>query len=82
MIAKLYVGNLAWEATEAELYALFRKHGSVSSLVIHRDRETGRSRGFAFVQYRARGDAEAAMTALGGKVLHGRKMIVRPATAK
>jgi RNA recognition motif-containing protein len=73
----LYVGNLAWSATEDDLRQLFGQFGSVTKVQIMMDRETGRSRGFAFVEM---GDgADAAIGALNAKEFQGRPLTVNEA---
>ena len=74
---KLYVGNLTWSATNAELEQLFGQFGTVTSASIMTDRETGRSRGFAFVEMSD--GAEAAVTALNGTQFQGRTLTVNEA---
>lgn len=76
---KLYVGNLPFNATEQDLAALFDRHGEVSSVKIVSDRETGRSRGFAFVEFSNREEGEAAMEALNGHSMGGRPLTVNEA---
>jgi RNA recognition motif-containing protein len=75
---KLYVGNLPWSTTEAELKDLFEQHGTVTSVSVITDRETGRSRGFAFVEMDP-ADADTAMQALDGKDMDGRALRVNEA---
>jgi RNA recognition motif-containing protein len=75
---KLYVGNLPFDSTEADLEELFGAHGSVSSVKVITDRETGRSRGFAFVEMDDDG-AESAMRALDGNDYGGRPLRVNEA---
>ena len=75
---KIYVGNLPWSTTEAELEQMFAEHGSVESVRIITDRETGRSRGFAFVEM-SDGDADTAMQALDGRDMGGRALRVNEA---
>jgi RNA recognition motif-containing protein len=82
MSKKLYVGNIPFTTTEAELRELFEKHGTVESVSVIMDRETGRPRGFAFVEM---GDAEAADAAirqLDGRSLGGRALRVNEATSR
>jgi RNA recognition motif-containing protein len=76
---RLYVGNLPFSVTEAELRDLFGRHGTVQSVNVVTDRETGRARGFAFVQFEDPGGAEAAMRALDGSKLGGRTIRVNEA---
>jgi RNA recognition motif-containing protein len=75
---KIYVGNLPWSTTEAELEQMFAEHGSVESVRIITDRETGRSRGFGFVEMND-GDADTAMQALDGRDMGGRALRVNEA---
>lgn len=76
---KLYVGNLPFSATEAELRELFEAHGAVESVSVITDRETGRARGFAFVEFEEASGAEAAMQALDGRDVGGRTIRVNEA---
>jgi RNA recognition motif-containing protein len=76
---KLYVGNLPFSATEDELRTLFERHGGVGSVSVISDRETGRPRGFAFVEMDDTSGAEAAMRALDGTELGGRSLRVNEA---
>jgi RNA recognition motif-containing protein len=78
---KLYVGNLPFSATEAEIRQLFEQHGSVSSVSLINDRETGRPRGFGFVEMDDTG-ATAAVAALDGKNFGGRTLRVNEAHDK
>jgi len=75
---KLYVGNLPFSATEQELRDMFEKHGSVDSANVIMDRETGRSRGFGFVEMDDSG-AESARQALDGTDMGGRALRVNEA---
>ena len=79
MSKKLYVGNLAFSSTESEIRAAFESHGAVDSVNVITDRETGRSRGFAFVEMEDASAAEAAMRALDGSDLGGRNIKVNEA---
>jgi RNA recognition motif-containing protein len=74
---KLYVGNLSYTATEAELRELFGQHGSVASVSLVTDRETGQPRGFGFVEME--NGAESAISALDGKEVGGRNLKVNEA---
>jgi RNA recognition motif-containing protein len=76
---KLYVGNLPFSTTEDELRSLFERHGTVGSVNVITDRETGRPRGFAFVEMEDASAAEAAMRALDGSQLGGRSLRVNEA---
>jgi len=79
-VKKIYVGNLAWSATEAELRDLFSSYGDVQSVAIITDRDTGRSRGFGFVELD--GDADKAISELDGRELGGRALRVNEAQDK
>ncbi len=76
---KLYVGNLSFSTTEDDLRAVCESHGSVSSVAVVTDRETGRSRGFGFVEFDDAAAADAAMRALDGSELGGRNLRVNEA---
>jgi RNA recognition motif-containing protein len=78
----LYVGNLPHSATDADLRNLFAAHGSVENVNIITDRETGRARGFAFVEMTDAGEAEKAIAALNGAELGGRTLSVNEAKPK
>ena len=71
---KLFVGNLPHSTTEAELRTLFEPHGKVDQVSLVTDRDTGRSRGFAFVEMSDSAEAEKAIAALNGKELGGRAL--------
>lgn len=77
---KLYVGNLAWGVTDNDLQQLFSDYGSVASAVVISDRETGRSRGFGFVEME--NGADEAMNALNGQDFQGRPLRVNEAQSK
>ena len=79
---KLYVGNLPFSVTEAELRELFGRHGSVDSVAVITDRETGRPRGFAFVEMTEASAAADAIKALDGTQLGGRSLKVNEAQDK
>ena len=76
---KLYVGNLPFNTTEADLRELFEQHGAVQSVNVISDRETGRSRGFGFVEYEDESSAEKAQRALDGQDFGGRSLRVNEA---
>ncbi len=81
MDVKLYVGNLPYSATEAELRELFERAGTVVSVKIMTDRDTGRSRGFAFVEMGSQAEAEEAISLLNDSDMGGRSLkvnIARP----
>ena len=77
-MTKLYVGNLSFDTTEDSLRALFTQHGTVESAKIVSDRDTGRPRGFGFVEM-PNADASRAMQALNGKEFEGRALKVNEA---
>jgi cold-inducible RNA-binding protein len=78
----LYVGNLPHNTTEPQLRALFEAHGTVERVNIVTDKETGRSKGFAFVDMTEAGDADEARAAITGRELGGRALRVDEAKAK
>jgi RNA recognition motif-containing protein len=78
---KIYVGNLPFSATESEIRALFGKHGNVQSVSLINDRETGRPRGFGFVEIEDSGLAPA-LKALDGYEMDGRALKVNEAQDK
>jgi RNA recognition motif-containing protein len=82
MSKKLYVGNLPFTSTEEELRELFGRHGSVDSVNVITDRETGRPRGFAFVEMSEPSAAADAIKALDGTQHGGRAMKVNEAQDK
>jgi cold-inducible RNA-binding protein len=75
----IYVGNLSYGMSEDELREAFSAYGDVSSVKILSDRETGRSRGFGFVEMPNQSEGEAAITQLNGKELGGRTLRVNEA---
>ena len=78
----LYVGNLPHTTTEAELRTIFQAHGNVEKVSIVTDRETGRARGFAFVEMTDAGEADKAVAALNGTELGGRALKINEAKPK
>jgi cold-inducible RNA-binding protein len=78
-VKKIYVGNFSFHMTEQELRALFEPFGAIDSASVATDRDTGRSRGFGFVQMPNDDEAEKAMTALNGKDSGGRALTVNEA---
>lgn len=81
MSTKLYVGNLPWAFSNNQLQDTFKKHGNVISAKVVTDRESGKSRGFGFVEMENDLDANNAIKALNGSELNGRKLIVSAAKA-
>lgn len=79
MGTRIYVGKLAYEATEDQLQKLFGQHGSVVSANIITDRESGQSKGFAFVEMEKDDEAQAAIKALDGTEVSGRNIMVNVA---
>lgn len=79
MAKKLYVGNLTYEMTASELERMFQPHGTVESAQVISDRDTGRSKGFGFVEMGTQQEAQAAITALNGKDCNGRALTVNEA---
>jgi RNA recognition motif-containing protein len=79
MSTNLYVGNLAFSTSSDDLERLFSEHGSVSSAQVIADRDTGRSRGFGFVEMGSEEEAQAAISALNGKNVDGRDLTVNVA---
>ena len=75
----IYVGNLSFDETEASLETAFAAHGEVTSARIITDRETGRSRGFGFVEMSDQAAAQAAIAALNGASVNGRDLTVNEA---
>lgn len=82
MTSKLYVGNLSFSSTEEDLKGLFTSHGTVESVAVITDRETGRPRGFAFVEMSDEASAQNAIRALDGKDFGGRPLKVNEAQAR
>ena len=79
---KIYVGNLEFSATEESIRSLFEPYGTVQSVSLITDRDTGRSRGFAFVEMANSGEADRAIAALNGTNLGGRALTVNEARPK
>ena len=76
---KLYVGNLSYGVTDSDLTAMFEPHGTVESAQVIMDRDTGRSKGFGFVEMKNDQEAQAAIAALNGKDSGGRALTVNEA---
>ncbi|MCE5326528.1 MAG: RNA-binding protein [Planctomycetaceae bacterium] len=79
---KIYVGNLSYDTTQESLESLFAQHGTVEDVYMPTDRETGRPRGFAFVTMTDSGQAKAAIEAVNGQELDGRRLNVNEARPK
>ena len=76
---KIYAGNLSYDVTDATLQTLFAPHGTVQSAQVIMDRETGRSKGFGFVEMSTDDEAKAAIAALNGQDNGGRAMTINEA---
>ena len=79
MTKKLYVGNLPFSATEGEIRDAFAQYGTVKSATLIVDRDTQRSKGFAFIEMESEDDANSAKSALNGTDFGGRNMVVNEA---
>jgi RNA recognition motif-containing protein len=79
---KLYVGNLAYGVSDSDLQQMFGAHGTVQSAQVIMDRDTGRSKGFGFVEMGSDQEAQAAIAALNGKEVDGRNLTVNEARPK
>lgn len=76
---KLYVGNLSFNTSESQLRDLFAEHGEVTSASLVMDRDTGRPRGFGFVEFASQESGRAAIEALNGQNIDGRDIVVNEA---
>ena len=79
---KLYVGNLAYGVSDSDLQQLFEPHGTAASAQVIMDRDTGRSKGFGFVEMGTDEEAQAAIAALNGHEVEGRALTVNEARPK
>ena len=79
---KLYVGNLSYGVSDSTLQEMFSAHGNVESAQVIMDRDTGRSKGFGFVEMGSEQDAQAAIAAMNGKEMEGRTLTVNEARPK
>ena len=79
MSAKIYVGNLSFNSTEQDLEDMFSEFGTVESVKVIEDRETGRSRGFAFVEMSSDEEAQSAIAGLNGREIDGRALTINEA---
>ncbi|HWY85739.1 MAG TPA: RNA-binding protein [Gemmataceae bacterium] len=79
---KLYVGNLTYGVTDSALQQMFEAHGTVESAQVIMDRDTGRSKGFGFVEMKTDQEAQAAIAGLNGKEVDGRALTVNEARPK
>ncbi len=82
MDTKLYVGNLSYSVTENELRELFAQAGTVTSVAVIKDRDTGQSKGFAFVEFGTQADAQSAISRFNGHKLGERTLTVNLARPK
>ena len=76
---RIYLGNLPYSSTEDDIEEAFRPYGEVASVTIIRDRDTGRPKGFGFVEMPVDGDAQSAIAALNGREMGGRVLTVNEA---
>lgn len=81
-MVNIFVGNLDLSATEQQLYSLFETYGSVETVTIVKDRDTGEARGFGFVEMTQDSEAQAAIAALNGTLLNARTLRVNEARPK
>jgi RNA recognition motif-containing protein len=79
MATNIYVGNLPWQTTSDDLYQLFSQYGAVGKSQVITDRETGRSRGFGFVEMATEAEAQTAIDALNNTPFNGRPLTVNVA---
>jgi cold-inducible RNA-binding protein len=79
MAMKLYVGGLAYSVTDSELETVFAEHGKVTSAVVIKDRDSGQSKGFGFVEMEDLKEAQNAIKELNGKEISGRSIMVNQA---
>ena len=79
MAKKLYVGNLPYSVSDSDLQAMFEAHGTVQSAQVIMDRDTGRSKGFGFVEMGDSNEADEAIESLNGQDVNGRKLTVNEA---
>ena len=79
---KLYVGNLPYSVSDSDLQQMFEAHGTVTSAQVIMDRDTGRSKGFGFVEMSSDAEAQAAVDAMNGKDINGRPLTVNEARPK
>ncbi len=79
MEVKLYVGNLSYSTTEDDLRTLFAQAGTVSSVALIKDRDTGQSKGFAFIEMSTQAEAQKAISMFNGHMMEDRELKVNPA---
>jgi RNA recognition motif-containing protein len=76
---KLYVGNLAYDTTEDDLRSLFAEAGMIASVTLIKDRDTGRSKGFAFIEMNSQAEVQKAISMFNGQTLKDRELTVNVA---
>ena len=81
-MSNIFVGNMSFQTTEDDIRALFQSYGEITRINIPTDRDTGRARGFAFVEMASAAEAAGAIAALNGKELDGRQLRVNEAQPK
>ena len=79
MTSKLYVGNLSYSISNADLHEQFSRHGDVRTATVMTDRDSGRSKGFGFVEMGSDAEAQAAINGLNGQAIGGRAVVVNEA---
>jgi RNA recognition motif-containing protein len=79
MAYKLFIGSLSWNTDDAALQAAFAPFGTVVSATVVKDRDSGRSKGFGFVEYETEDEGKAAVDGMNGKELDGREIVVNEA---
>lgn len=79
MAYKLFIGSLSWNTDDAALQTAFAEFGNVVSATVVKDRESGRSKGFGFVEFDSEDEGKAAVKAMNGKELDGREIVVNEA---
>jgi cold-inducible RNA-binding protein len=79
---KLYIGNLSWSTSQEELQSAFEQYGTVTDVVVMKDKFTGRSRGFGFVTMGSAAEGQAAIQGMHGKPIGGRNLTVNEARPK
>lgn len=80
--SKIYVGNLSWGISTDQLKQAFEEYGDVVDAIVVTDKQTGRSRGFGFVEFKKEADAQKAVDAMNGKELDGRELVINFAKAR
>lgn len=78
----IYIGNLNYEVTEAELLSILEEFGAIKSVKLITDKFTGKSKGFGFIEVEDKAEAENTIQSLNGRMLHGRPMVVKESLPK